>query len=112
MKNTMLTQAIKTRPSIRRLTSVTDAQIQALADVLVDCVEGGASVSFMHPLAREKALAFWRDVAAGLARGERALMVAEDDAGRIVGTVQLILDRKSTRLNSSHSTLSRMPSSA
>ena len=91
MKNTMLTQAIKTRPSIRRLTSVTDAQIQALADVLVDCVEGGASVSFMHPLAREKALAFWRDVAAGLARGERALMVAEDDAGRIVGTVQLIL---------------------
>ena len=81
------------RTSIRRLTSVTDTQIQALADVLIDCVEGGASVSFMLPLAREKALAFWRDVAAGVARGERALMVATDYADRIVGTVQLILSQ-------------------
>ena len=81
------------RTSIRRLTSVTDTQIQALADVLIDCVEGGASVSFMLPLAREKALAFWRDVAAGVARGERALMVATDDADRIVGTVQLVMSQ-------------------
>jgi GNAT superfamily N-acetyltransferase len=81
------------RTSIHRLTSVTDTQIQALADVLIDCVEGGASVSFMLPLPREKALAFWRDVAASVSRGERVLMVAEDDAGRIVGTVQLILSQ-------------------
>ena len=80
-------------PTIRRLTAVTAPQIEALADVLIDCVEGGASVSFMLPLAREKALAFWRDVAAGVARGERALMVAQDGAGNIVGTVQLILDQ-------------------
>ncbi len=78
---------------IRRLTSVTDTQIEALADVLIDCVEGGASVSFMLPLAREKALAFWRDVAASVARGERALMVSQDSAGGITGTVQLILDQ-------------------
>jgi GNAT superfamily N-acetyltransferase len=62
----------------------------ALADVLIDCVEGGASVSFMLPLAREKALAFWRGVLDGAARGERVLLVAETDAGRVVGTVQLI----------------------
>lgn len=67
------------------------ASVEALADVLVDCVEGGASVSFMLPLARDKALAFWRTVADGVARGERALLVAEDGAGRIVGTVQLIM---------------------
>ncbi|MFN3792037.1 GNAT family N-acetyltransferase [Massilia sp.] len=66
------------------------AAIEALADVLVDCVEGGASVSFMLPLARDKALAFWRGVADGVARGERALLVAEDGAGNIVGTVQLV----------------------
>ena len=67
------------------------ASVEALADVLIDCVEGGASVSFMLPLLREKALAFWRGVAEGVARGERLLLVAEDGAGRIVGTVQLIV---------------------
>jgi GNAT superfamily N-acetyltransferase len=44
----------------------------------------------MRPLARGKALAFWRGVAEGVARGERVLLIAEDAAGRIVGTVQLI----------------------
>lgn len=70
-----------------------DALAQPLADLLLDCVEGGASVSFMWPLPRERALDFWRDVAQGVQRGERALLVAEDPAraGRIVGTVQLIL---------------------
>jgi len=63
--------------------------VAQLADVLLDCVEGGASVSFMLPLARDKAQAFWRDVAGGVARGERMLIVAEDAHG-IAGTVQLI----------------------
>ena len=78
--------------AIRRLHSVEDAQIEALADVLIDCVDGDASASFMYPLAPAKAQAFWRRVAAGVAAGERALLVAEDDTG-IVGTVQLVLDQ-------------------
>ena len=61
--------------------------------MLVDCVEGGASVSFMLPLPREKAVAFWRGVAEGVARGERALVIAEDGEGRIVGTVQMVLSQ-------------------
>jgi GNAT superfamily N-acetyltransferase len=65
--------------------------IDQLADVLLDCVEGGASVSFMLPMARATALSFWRKVADGVARGERTLLVAEDEDG-IVGTVQLITD--------------------
>src|SRR3954463_4598051 len=77
--------------SIRRVHSLDEAHIDALADVLVDCVEGGASVSFMHPLSRDCALAFWRRVARGVAAGERALLVAEDARG-LCGTVQLILD--------------------
>jgi GNAT superfamily N-acetyltransferase len=77
--------------AIRRLTSVTDGQIAALAHLLIDCVAGGASVSFMSPLSFDKASAFWRRVAEGTHRGERALLVAEDSGGTI-GTVQLILD--------------------
>ncbi len=79
-------------PKVCRLHTVTDAQVQALAEVLIDCVAGGASVSFMHPLSPEKAQAFWRKVALDVAAGERALMIVEDDAG-IVGTVQLVLDQ-------------------
>ena len=60
--------------------------------LLIDCIDGGAGVSFMHPLSPARAQAFWRRVAAGVAAGERALLVAEDDAG-IVGTVQLVLDQ-------------------
>jgi GNAT superfamily N-acetyltransferase len=77
--------------AIKRLANPTDATIVELAHLLIDCVEGGASVSFMSPLSFEKASAFWRRVAEATARGERALLVAEDSAGTI-GTVQLIVD--------------------
>lgn len=65
--------------------------IEPLADVLLDCVEGGASVSFMWPLPRERALAFWRGVAEGVRSGERLLLVGQTQPGRIDGTVQLVL---------------------
>ena len=80
-----------TAPRIRILSGVADAQIRQLADVLIDCVEGGASVSFMLPLTPERASAFWRRVGEGVARGDRLLLVAEDAQG-IVGTVQLLLE--------------------
>ncbi len=80
-----------TSPVVRRVQAVDAAMVGALADLLKDCVDGGASVSFMHPLTRERALAFWRKVADGVAAGQRALIVAEDDHG-VCGTVQLIFD--------------------
>ncbi len=76
--------------SVRRLHAMDDDQIDGLVDVLIDCVEGGASVSFMHPLTRERAAAFWRRVAHDVVAGERALLVAEDSCG-LCGTVQLVL---------------------
>ena len=79
-----------TAVNVRRLHAISDAEIEGLADVLVDVVEGGASVSFMHPFTRDKAIAFWRGVAKGVAAGERAIVVAEDEHG-ICGTAQLIL---------------------
>ena len=78
-------------PLIRCLATLGDAHLHGLCDVLLDCVEGDASVGFMHPLPRERAAAFWRGVAEGVASGERALLVAEDAAGEIVGTVQVVL---------------------
>lgn len=77
---------------IQRLHSIDPVQLQGLCDVLIDCVAGGASVSFMQPLPRERALAFWREVAAAAQSGARALFVAEDAEG-VVGTVQLILEQ-------------------
>jgi GNAT superfamily N-acetyltransferase len=77
--------------SLRRLHAVDAAQLNQLADVLIDCVEGGASVSFMLPFNRDRALAFWVRVAKDVAAGKRALVVAEDGQG-ICGTVQLIFD--------------------
>ena len=77
--------------SIRRLLVVNETELNQLADVLIDCVEGDASVSFMHPLTRDRALAFWRQVAHDVNTQSRALLVAEDELG-ICGTVQLILD--------------------
>lgn len=66
----------------------------ALADLLIDCVAGGASVSFMAPLSREKAEAFWRRIAEGVARNERVVLIAEDRAsGAVIGTAQLVLDQ-------------------
>ena len=75
---------------IRLLETLGDREIQALSDVLIDCVEGGASVSFMLPMSRAKAEAFWHSTAESLARGERMVLAAEDAAGAIVGTVQVI----------------------
>ncbi|MCG2586779.1 GNAT family N-acetyltransferase [Massilia sp. TS11] len=68
------------------------ALLPQLRDVLLDCVAGGASVSFMAPLSAERATAFWQAVLAGVAAGQRLLLVAEDEHGVVVGTVQLILD--------------------
>ena len=65
--------------------------VDALSDLLIDCVEGGASVSFMWPLSREKARGFWKEVAQGVASGERVLLVAQQADGSIVGTAQLVV---------------------
>ena len=78
---------------IRCLESFGDREIQGLSDVLIDCVEGGASVSFMLPMTRAKAEAFWRRTAASAARGERVVLAAEDASGEIVGTAQIILEQ-------------------
>jgi catechol 2,3-dioxygenase-like lactoylglutathione lyase family enzyme/GNAT superfamily N-acetyltransferase len=82
---------VPTNIRIRRVSN-DPALAEALADVLLDCVEGGASIGFMHPLLRAKAVGFWENVLASAGRGERILLVAEDvETDAIVGTVQVVL---------------------
>jgi GNAT superfamily N-acetyltransferase len=79
-----MTAIIRTLPA----SEIAPPMIAALSAVLIDCVEGGASVSFMHPLTRARADAFWQGVAARVAEGQTELLIAERN-GAVVGTVQL-----------------------
>lgn len=67
--------------------------IAALADILENCVNGGASVSFMQPFTDEKARQFWTGVADSVGRGERTVLVCRDNDGAYLGTVQLLTDQ-------------------
>ncbi|MDQ3065708.1 MAG: GNAT family N-acetyltransferase [Actinomycetota bacterium] len=65
-------------------------QLDALAAVLHDCVEGGASVSYMAPFSREDARGAFEGFATEVERGNR-LLLAAFAGGELVGTVQVIL---------------------
>lgn len=78
---------------VRCLHALGEREIQGLCDVLIDCVEGGASVSFMLPMTRDKAEAFWRGAAESAARGERVIVAAYARSGDLVGTVTLLLNQ-------------------
>jgi GNAT superfamily N-acetyltransferase len=67
------------------------AAIDDLAEVLADCVAGGASVSFMSPFTQADAATYFRRVVDEVERGDTALLGARLN-NRIVGTVQLGLD--------------------
>ena len=75
---------------VETLATFGEREIEGLSDVLIDCVEGGASVSFMWPMSRAKADAFWRSSFASAANGERVVLVAREPSGAIVGTVSVI----------------------
>jgi GNAT superfamily N-acetyltransferase len=74
---------------IRELTSSEyDTAVPRLAGILVDAVDSGAGVTFMHPLARDVAEAYWMKQKADVASGQTTLFVA-DENGVIAGTVML-----------------------
>src|SRR6202022_2745983 len=76
---------------IRRLGATElHAQLDGLADVLADCVAGGASVSYLAPFTHEQARAAFEDFAAEVELGRRLILAAFAE-GRLVGTVQVIL---------------------
>jgi GNAT superfamily N-acetyltransferase len=75
---------------VRRLEAeAAHAALDDLAEVLFDCVDGGASVGFMAPFTREDAADFFRAVLPEVERGKRVLLAAYD-GDALVGTVQMI----------------------
>jgi acetyltransferase len=78
--------------SVRQIAAPGEAPLQDLAALLIDSVDGGASVGFLTPLTPEAALDYWGQVAAAV-RGPTRLWVAEDE-GRVIGSVQLALCEK------------------
>ena len=64
--------------------------LRDLADILLDCVRGGASVSFMHSLTEPDALDYFEGIVRSVERGERILFGAFQDT-LLIGTVQLVL---------------------
>jgi GNAT superfamily N-acetyltransferase len=82
-----------TREATIEVRRLSDAEVRrhiaALAEILVDCVDGGASVSFMAPLDPSAAEAFFAQVADRVESGDRVLLAAFVDC-RIVGTVQVL----------------------
>lgn len=77
-------------PVVRKLDVIGPRDLTGLCDVLIDCVEGGASVNFMRPMTQAKAEAYWRGIADSLRRNERVLVIAVDERGEILGTAQAV----------------------
>jgi GNAT superfamily N-acetyltransferase len=76
---------------VRRLTAPDARQsLDALAEVLADCVEGGASVSFMAPFPKSAAAAFFEKLLPEIERGDRILLAAYDGS-KLIGTVQVVI---------------------
>lgn len=80
-------------PGLVRILSVEEAEREraALAEVLADCVAGGASVSFMWPFSVDDAHRWWGGVIDSVAAGMTVLFGAYAGGG-LAGTVQLGLD--------------------
>jgi GNAT superfamily N-acetyltransferase len=68
-----------------------EREVAELSETLIEAVASGGSISFMHPVQMEEATSFWRKISHGVEAGERILLVARDERGIIVGTVQSVL---------------------
>jgi ribosomal protein S18 acetylase RimI-like enzyme len=71
--------------------SASPKNCEMLSEILIEVVANGGSVSFMHPLAPDKARAFWNDALTAAARDERIVLGAWDGEV-LIGTVTLLLD--------------------
>ena len=75
---------------IEILDSRTDV-VEELAELIIEVVANGGSVSFMHPLSKKTAMAFWETSLASADRGERVVLGAREN-GKLISTVSLLLN--------------------
>jgi GNAT superfamily N-acetyltransferase len=78
--------------TIRSVDANSETDLRGLCEVLLDCVTGGASISFMWPMTQQKAEIFWRNAMEGVRRSDRIVLVGEDDQG-ILGTVTVLMNQ-------------------
>jgi acetyltransferase len=67
--------------------------LEQLSELLIDCVQSGASVGFLPPLTTQQARDYWQQVKSELLAGNRKLLVAKNGE-QTVGAVQLALTSK------------------
>ncbi|MBP1628099.1 MAG: family acetyltransferase [Holophagaceae bacterium] len=78
--------------TIRQISAPEPGLLPQLADLLMDAVHQGASISFLAPLSAERAEAYWTPLLASLGPAQ-ALWVAEE-GGKVLGSVQLAQGQK------------------
>lgn len=89
----------KSLPVIESIHQIDANTLEALADVLCDAVNHGASIGFIPPLDKDTARNYWADeVQPALPSGQRILLIAKRD-GCVVGTAQLVLAEKANGLH-------------
>ncbi|MEE1753895.1 GNAT family N-acetyltransferase [Streptomyces sp. SP18CS02] len=69
---------------------IRDRAGDGLAALLVDAVDGGASVGFLAPLEAAEAAAWWRAVADESERGDREVWACAGHDGRLSGVITLV----------------------
>ncbi|WP_320170234.1 GNAT family N-acetyltransferase [Maridesulfovibrio sp.] len=74
--------------TIRQLESISTSRLNELCTLLIDTVEGGASVGFLSPIAMDTAKSYWLKVESEL-ESATDLLVAEKN-GQTVGSVQIV----------------------
>jgi GNAT superfamily N-acetyltransferase len=77
---------------IERLARIDETAREQLSETLMEAVASGGSISFMHPVSEEKARNFWVKIGESVERRERILLVARDEQGAVIGTVQSVVD--------------------
>jgi ribosomal protein S18 acetylase RimI-like enzyme len=65
--------------------------VEELAELIIEVVANGGSVSFMHPLSKKTAMSFWETSLISADRGERVVLGARAD-GKLISTVTLLLN--------------------
>ena len=74
---------------IRELTIIEyESRIPRLGAILIDAVDAGAGVTFLHPLSKDVAEAYWRKQVPEIGSGQTLQFVAEEN-DEIAGTVLL-----------------------
>ncbi|MGF1736819.1 GNAT family N-acetyltransferase [Photobacterium satsumensis] len=71
---------------------------QELIELLLECVNDGASIGFLPPLGKVEATGYWHSIEGEVAKGERRLFIAKN-SGKVVGVVQLALCQKANGIH-------------